>query len=428
MSDSAKTDPSTPEVPGSLLRLVADSVPALMAYYEVGTLRCRFANRRYAEYNGWTPQTILGKTVREAIGEAAYAVIEPHVRAVIAGRAVRYVRHQTLPSGDERVIEVNLLPHFSDDGPQIGAFVLINDITDSWHAERVIRESEERMRKFMEASREGILFHRDGEITDVNGALLELTGYSAQELVGRQSIDFVAEEWHAIVADHMQSQYEEPYEVTIVRKDGRKIPVELVGKAMRYQGQEQRMVVVRDITARKQTQERIEFLALHDPLTELPNRVYLNDYLPRALALARRQGKRVAVLFIDLDGFKPVNDTLGHEAGDAVLKSVAARLHGAVRESDLVARLGGDEFLVVLTDVTASDDVERVAQTLLESMRAPIEWKGHAFQLSMSIGVSLCPEHAESADALVRCADAAMYRAKLGGGGRFSVSSPLEGH
>jgi diguanylate cyclase (GGDEF)-like protein len=219
----------------------------------------------------------------------------------------------------------------------------------------------------------------------------------------------------------MQAQHEEPYEVEVVHRSGRRIPVEILGRRLRYQGQEQRMVVVRDITARKQAQERIEFLALHDPLTELPNRLYLNDYLPRTLAQARRQRTGVAVMFIDLDGFKPVNDTYGHDAGDALLCAVAGRLRDAVRQSDLVARLGGDEFLVVLTDIESPADVERVAETLLRSMRAPIGWRGQTLSLAMSIGVSLFPEHGQSADELIRCADAAMYRAKLDGGNRCRV-------
>ena len=172
---------------------------------------------------------------------------------------------------------------------------------------------------------------------------------------------------------------------------------------------------------RSPAQERIEFLALHDSLTELPNRLYLNEYLPRTLAQARRQCKGVAVLFIDLDGFKPVNDTYGHDAGDAVLRAVAGRLRDAVRRSDLAARLGGDEFLVVLTDIESPADVERVAETLLRGMRAPLDWSGRTLSLSMSIGVSLFPDHGQSADELIRCADAAMYRAKLDGGDRYRV-------
>lgn len=428
MSASETTGSSPGEVPGSLLRLVADSVPALIAYYEVGSLRCRFANRRYAEYNGWTPQSILGKTVREAIGEQAWTVIEPQVRAVLDGQQVRYVREQALPDGGRRVIEVSLLPHFSEAGALMGAFVLINDITDAWHAERAIRESEERMRRFMEASSEGILFHSDGVITDVNDALVRLTGHRAHTLIGRRLLEFVPREWHATLSEYRHSGRESACEIEIAHATGTRIPVELAAKTMHYRGIEQRMVVLRDITAQKQAQRRIEFLALHDALTELPNRLYLNDYLPRALALARRQSRRVAVFFIDLDGFKPVNDTLGHEAGDALLRAVAHRLRGAVRESDLVARLGGDEFLVALTDVSAPGDVERVAGALLESLRMPVLWRGNTLTPSISVGVSLSPDHGSSGDELIRRADSAMYRAKMDGGNRYSLFSVGSDH
>ena len=427
MPDSGTTDANTyansDQVSGSLLRLVADSVPAAMAYYELGTLRCRFANRRYAEYNGWTPQTILGKTVREAIGEQAWEMIAPQVQSVSQGNEVRYVRRQTLPDGAERIIEVSLVPHFAEHGPQLGAFVLINDITDHWTAERAIRDSEERLRKFMYASSEGILFHRDGVILDVNEALVRLSGYPASELVGRRTLDFVPAEWHAAVSERMQARNEEAYEAGIRHRSGRVIPVELVGKEMGRRDDEQRLVVVRDITARKQAQERIEFLALHDPLTELPNRLYLSEYLPRTLAQARRQDQRVAVMFVDLDGFKPVNDTLGHEAGDALLCAVARRLRTAVRESDLVVRIGGDEFLVILTGIGAAPDVERVAQALLEAVRAPIAWRGSSHALSMSLGIGLFPDHGETSDELIRCADAAMYQAKTEGGNRWRLGS-----
>ena len=428
MPEPDATEANTYEASGSMLRLVADSVPALMAYYEWGNLRCRFANRRYAEYNGWTPQTILGKTVREAIGEQAWAMIEPQVDAVCKGNEVRYVRRQTLPDGAERIIEVSLVPHFSDEGPQLGAVVLINDITDHWMAERAIRDSEERLRKFMYASSEGILFHRDGLILDVNEALVRLLGFPADELIGRQTLEFVPARWHSTVYRHVQARDEEAFEAEALHRDGRAIPVELVGKNMGRPGDEQRLVVVRDITARKQAQERIEFLALHDPLTELPNRLYLNEYLPRTIAQARRQGQGAAIMFVDLDGFKPVNDTLGHDAGDALLCAVARRLRTAVRESDLVARLGGDEFLVILTGIVSEQDVERVAQALLEAVRAPISWRDGSIALSMSVGVGLFPEHGETGGDLIRCADAAMYLAKTEGGNRWRLGTRPVAH
>jgi diguanylate cyclase (GGDEF)-like protein/PAS domain S-box-containing protein len=410
-----------------LLRLVADSVPALMAYYELPTLQCRFANRRYAEYNGWTTQTLLGKTVHEAVGEAAWQVIELHVHAVMAGQQVQYQRAQRMPSGQQRMIDVSLIPHFAASGAQIGAFVLIHDITEAWQAEQAVRDSETRMRKFVEATQEGIFFHKNGVITDINGALLRLTGYALPEVLGHQMIEFVAPPWQQAVLDNFRAGNEAPFEATILHKDGHEIQVEMVGKTMPFEGESYRLVAVRDITAQKQAQARIKFMALHDPLTQLPNRIYLGEHLDNSLALARRQKKSIALLFIDLDHFKEVNDLLGHHAGDALLRDVAARLKAVVRQSDFVARLGGDEFLVVLTDIADVRDVIRVADTLVASIDFPVAVPGRTVRVSPSIGISQFPEHGDSADALIRYADTAMYQAKARGGRAYQRYAPEAG-
>lgn len=422
--ESSHGSPDGGEPTESLLHLVADSVPALMAYYDIKTLRCRFANRRYAEYNGWTPQTILGKTVREAIGEAAWQVIEPHVKAVSNGQTVKYTRKQILPDGGQRMIEVNLIPHFSEAECQVGAFVLINDITDQWRAQQAARDSEIRMRKFVEATDEGLVFHKDGVITDVNAALLRLSGYTREELLGRQTVDFIPEAWRQTVIDYIQAAREDPYEAVVTHRSGREIPVEIVGKTMPFNGEAYRLAVVRDITVRKQTQERIEFLALHDPLTQLPNRMYLGEHMLKTLALAQRQQGTIATLFIDLDDFKEINDLLGHHVGDLLLREVARRLMAAVRQADLVSRLGGDEFLVVLRDIAEPGDVARVAVTLLETIRSSMVLEGHTLSVTPSIGISLFPEDGHSADELIRHADLAMYRAKAGGGGSYKFFAP----
>jgi len=396
----------------SLLRLIADSVPALIAYYEVHTLQCQFANRRYAEYNGWTPQTILGKTVREAIGEAAWAMIEPHVRQVVAGKTVQYVREQTLPDGTQRVIEVNLIPHLDDGQTQLGAFVLISDITTQWQAERAIRDSEERMRKLAEATTEGVVFHHNGVVTDVNDALQGLLGRTSTDIVGRNTLDFIPERWKPTVSEYMQSGYEDPYEAAVLDTNGVEIPVEIVGKTMPFKDGTYRLAVLRDIRARKAAQARIEFMALHDTLTQLPNRLYLMERLDSILALARRRRTAVATLFIDLDNFKLVNDSLGHHAGDALLREVACRLKLAVRDADVVARLGGDEFLIVLTDIASPDDAGLVAVNLIESVSVEVIIDGRAVSVSPSIGISVFPDDGATADELIRHADTAMYRAK----------------
>lgn len=408
----------------SMLRLIADAVPALIAYFEVEGHRCQFANRRYAEYNGWTPETIIGKTVREAIGESAWVMIQPYIEEVLQGRTSKYVREQTLPNGELRVIEVNLLPHFEEGGPQIGTFVLINDITHHSRAEREIRDSEERMRKLADATDEGIVFHKDTLITDVNEALQRMSGYSLSEMIGRKTLEFVPDAWKQTVIDYIQAGREDPYEAAIIHKDGHEIPVEMVGKTMPFNGETYRLAVVRDITQRKEAQSRIEFMAHHDTLTQLPNREYMRERLDKILALARRRKSATAILFIDLDNFKTVNDSLGHHAGDQLLREIAKRISSTVRDADIVSRLGGDEFLVVLSDVASRTDAAIVAGKLLEVVNMSVQIEGHKLSVSPSIGISVYPGDGETADELIRNADAAMYHAKDSGRSNYQFFVP----
>ncbi len=400
---------------GDLLRLVADSVPALIAYYEIGTLICRFANRRYAEYNGWTVDTIVGKTLQEAIGADALLRIDPYVKMALAGQSCTYTREQTLPDGSVRIIEVRLQPHFGEHQALEGAFVLINDITEHWHTERALRQSEERMRKFVGATEEGILFHKNLQITDINDALSRLSGYSRDEVLGMKTFDFIPERWRQHVTDHFRKGNDGPYEVTLTRKDGKEIPIECVSREMPFEGETLRLIVVRDITARRQAQARIEFMAMHDTLTQLPNRVYLMERLDSVLALARRHQGSVAVLFLDLDRFKSINDSMGHHIGDGLLCEVARRISATVRDSDVVSRLGGDEFIVVLSDVKSNDDAAVVAAKLIENITAEVVVDDRRMSVSPSIGISVFPKDGASTDELVRHADAAMYHAKASG-------------
>jgi diguanylate cyclase (GGDEF)-like protein len=170
----------------------------------------------------------------------------------------------------------------------------------------------------------------------------------------------------------------------------------------------------------QEARRREQYLATHDPLTGVPNRTLFYDRLGQALAAADRYRTTLAVLFVDLDGFKEVNDELGHEAGDELLCEVARRVSGLVRKSDTVARVGGDEFTVVLSQIGKAEDAARVARNLLERLSVPVRLAGQERRVAASIGIAVHPGDGEAADTLVRNADAAMYAAKRAGGGRYA--------
>ena len=170
-----------------------------------------------------------------------------------------------------------------------------------------------------------------------------------------------------------------------------------------------------DVTERKALEDKLDHLAHYDNLTGLPNRMLLQDRLEQAIAIAERQRQKFALLFIDLDGFKEVNDAVGHPAGDEVLKIVAQRLLALVRGMDSAARLGGDEFVVILTDIGNGENAGRVAQKIIESLEQPCLVAGLSLSVSASIGVSIYPNDEMVANELLRSADEAMYKAKRGG-------------
>jgi diguanylate cyclase (GGDEF)-like protein/PAS domain S-box-containing protein len=204
-------------------------------------------------------------------------------------------------------------------------------------------------------------------------------------------------------------------QVRMQRRNGDPIWVELSATRLSSETGEA-LVTMTDITAIKEHQAQVEHIAFHDALTGLANRLLLADRLKHALDINERLGQRVAVCCIDLDGFKAVNDGLGHEAGDVVLRAVAQRLQACVRTSDTVARLGGDEFVLVLAPLADADDCLSILQRVVESVRVPVLMEdGRKARVSASVGVAFSPEHGKVASPLLRMADEAMYEAKHGG-------------
>ncbi len=407
-----------------LLRVLADNVPALIAYYDAGMQHCKFANQRYAQTFGFTTESITGRTFAEIIGEDAAREIGPQVDLVLhEHRAAHYERRLATPDG-LCTLEVHLLPHLDAGGELLGCFVLISDITRHRQAEHALRESEERLAKFMQASCEGIVFHRDGYVTDANPPALQLIGYSLEEMLGRKTLEFIAPDHVAKVASVIASGQETAYESVIVDKQGLRIPVEFIVRTMMRNGERMRMTIIRDLRDRDAAQARIHHLAHHDTLTGLPNRSAFMMYLQHLMHGARDDGTRLALLFIDLDRFKRVNDSLGHLVGDTLLRTTAARITAALRATDIVARFGGDEFMVLLPNIAQPGDVEEVAQKLLQAIEAPLHAEGRPLSVTASAGVAIFPEDGSSAEELIKHADTAMYLAKARGRAQYRFFDP----
>jgi diguanylate cyclase (GGDEF)-like protein/PAS domain S-box-containing protein len=406
-------------------RLLADNVPVLIAYYEASSFRCLFANKQYARTFGRDERSILGLTFSQVVGADTARHIQPHVDEMLRKRQpVSYERDMKMQSGELRTVEVDLLPHIGADGQAQAAFVLISDITKHRLAERAVRESEERLAKFMQASAEGIVFHRSGLITDANPMVCRLVGYTLEQLLGRETKDFIAPDQLSKIAAMIALGQEGAYECALMHKDGSRIPVEFIVRTLERHGQRMRMTIVRDIRDRQAAQARIHHLAHHDALTGLPNRMSFIEQLEQLTGSGRASDAQLALLFIDLDHFKRVNDSLGHLVGDTLLQIVAARITSCLRTSDLVARFGGDEFMVLLPGPAQREDIEEVAQKLLNAIEAPVDVDGRPLSVTPSVGIAVFPEHGRTPTELIQHADVAMYRAKSRGRANFQFFDP----
>lgn len=422
-----KSDPPDLELRArlELFRMVCNAVPVAIAYYEREGNICRYANRGYAQMFGFDEQSILGLSVAEVIGDEAAAAIQPQVDRVLSELiGSSYERQLKVADGSTRSIEVHLLPHTDAGGAAIGAFVLISDITRHRQAEAALRESEERLAKFMMASAEGIVFHKGGFITDINPPVLQLLGYTSEEMMGRSTLEFIAPQERDKVKSVIAAGHEIGYDSVALHRDGTHVPVEFIVRTMQYQDEKLRMTIVRDIRDRVEAQARIHHLAHHDELTGLPNRTAFIERANVLLQLARTSGHGLALLFIDLDHFKRVNDSLGHPVGDVLLQTVAERIIATLREADLVARFGGDEFVMLLSGPTGTAAVSEVAGKLLAAIGAPLMMEGASISVTPSIGVALFPDHGDTAAELIKHADTAMYQAKMRGRAGYEFFRP----
>ncbi|MFP5454419.1 MAG: putative bifunctional diguanylate cyclase/phosphodiesterase [Alphaproteobacteria bacterium] len=367
-------------------------------------------NRQALEwlFHGAARESIVGRPANE-VCDAAASLVE--IRNAADG-----ARHIVpLLGRDVQVVATRIL---DEAGTHAKTVVLFSDVTQQMETERHLRLYAE---VFSHVG-EGILItDTDSRIVEVNAAVSRITGYPREALIGAtphlfnsglHEPSFFANLWHTLNChDHWQG------EIIDRTRDGRLLPLlqtisavrDPAGSVTHY------ISVMTDITSIKETQTRLDFLAHHDALTELPNRLLFSDRLSLAINRAERDGLGIALLFIDLDNFKNINDSLGHQVGDQLLVAVAKRLRRLVRKSDTLARLGGDEFVVLMESEASHASASRLAEEVVVALRQSFAVNGVDLFVGCSIGVTLFPEDGTDAVTLLKNADTAMYRAKEAG-------------
>jgi diguanylate cyclase (GGDEF)-like protein/PAS domain S-box-containing protein len=290
------------------------------------------------------------------------------------------------------------------------------EITERKRAEETLRESEEKYRSLVEFTEDPVyLIDKGKRYLYMNGKYLSRLGLPRDQVIGSYYGDFHSSEENEEFSVHIEQVFATGRFVQydhLSRRDGRYF-LRTLSPVKEPDGSIKAVTVIsKDITERKQAEEELTYMVTHDPLTGLPNRMLFNDRLTLALAQARRHKMDLAVMLLDLDNFKNVNDGFGHNVGDQLLRAVGNRLTGLLRRGDTVARVGGDEFLVLLPEIIRITDAATVTHNILEAFRKPFTLDDHELQITTSIGVVIYPHDGDDADTLMKHADIAMYRAK----------------
>jgi diguanylate cyclase (GGDEF)-like protein/PAS domain S-box-containing protein len=389
-------------------------------------------NQAFTALTGYSKEEVLGKNPRLLkSGEHSETYYAKLWSTISLGKVWQGELVNKRKDGTTYTEEMTITPVTQDLGNAACThFVAIRqDVTKRKQLEEMLQNNENKYRALFEESADANWLMDEKGFLDCNSAALQMFGYSsATEMMHPADISppnqpdgipsrVAAEQKMAAAFLNGRERFEWLHQ----RKDGSTFPAEVCLTALTLSGQPTLLATVRDITDRKAAEERVQYLAYYDALTGLPNRTLLQDRLAKALASARRRKDKLALLFLDLDRFKDINDSLGHSVGDLLLQKVGERLKTWGRAQDTVARLGGDEFLIMVTEIKNAADAAVAGERLMDAMTAEFVVQGHPYRVNCSLGISVFPEHGADSETLIKNADAAMYSAKDNGRNNFRL-------
>ena len=403
------------------LRLIMDNVPARVAYIDRES-RFRFLNRHNEEWLSESRKDLTGRQIGEVVGDARARQLQPLMNRVFSGETISTEQLLVQPNGEQRWESIHYAPNRDGEGNVIGIYAVHTDIHDQKRNEEALRRANWMLSSHINNTPLAVLeWDRDFRLVRWSPQAENIFGWRAEEVLGMpitgSQLTHEADRPGVTELIEKLMAGEQPRATGLnrnYRKDGETIWCEWYHSCLL---DEQGRIVsilsfVQDVSSRIQAEERLQYLATRDALTGLPNRLLLQERLAQAIAQAKRNGRHVGVLYIDLDRFKNVNDTLGHRIGDELLKQVTKSLSDALRETDLLARLGGDEFMVIVEDFDDAAVLNRVAQKLQDAIAQPFQIEEHDIYVTSSIGISIYPDDSDDPEGLLKHADVAMYRSK----------------
>lgn len=387
-------------------------------------------NRALCQMLGYTPEVFCQLTAQQLTHPSDVAADMYYKKRLIAGEISSLQVDKRVQHKDGHWLPVRLTAVLHRSPAEQPLFLIgqMQDLSE----QRAAEEREHVLSAVLENIFDGVMtIDTQGILHSFNKAAENIFGYAASEVIGKNVCMLMPEPYRSAHGGYIQ-KYLETRQETIIgigrelvaqHKNGTVFPIDLAISEIDDPDLHHFIGVVRDITEKKENEIRIQHLAYYDALTDLPNRIMFEERLSRAMLAVKRDSNKIALMFVDLDNFKPVNDSLGHQIGDLLLKGVAQRLLMCIRDSDTVARIGGDEFVILLSRIRSADAAIAVANKLLESLRQPFELMAHRVNISASIGVALNTAQNCDPECLVHQADDAMYQAKSKGGNNVVLYS-----